>query len=206
LAQTLQYAAAHREQANASTRKWYAANRERVAEYQRQYRSANRERLADRNRAYREVTRDHRVEYQRRYARGRRSADPVYKLTHQLRVRLRSAVRRNLRSGSAVRDLGMPVAEFKARLESQFLPGMTWENWGSGEGTWQIDHVFPLAAADLSDRAQLLAVCNYRNLQPLWFADNVAKGDAVSPEAQSLFDGLVLTFRQEVADDQADVQ
>jgi hypothetical protein len=74
---------------------------------------------------------------------------------------------------------------------------MSWENWGSGSGKWQIDHIFPLAKADLTQRVQLLACCNWQNLQPLWFEDNVRKGDAVTPEAQQLFDGLVSQFQKE---------
>jgi hypothetical protein len=208
------YYAANRERILASNREYarqyHAANREQRSEYGRQYRADNSKRLAERQRLCRAAARD-RVnarnrEYMRQYRaanrgrsslyqRQRRAADPAYKLSLALRTRLRMAVSRDQRSGSAVRDLGMPIAEFKARLESQFLPGMTWENWGRGPGSWQIDHVYPLAAADLTDRAQLLAVCNYRNLQPLWFADNLAKGDSVSPEAQALFDELVSLFQ-----------
>jgi hypothetical protein len=176
--------------------KFYARNRTQVREQQRQYAAATRDKKANYMRKYRAENRKRVVESNWRCVRRRLSLDPAYRLLRALRVRLCAAVRGTYRSGSAVRDLGMPVAEFKARLEAQFLPGMAWENWGKGEGKWQIDHFFPLAAADLSDRAQLLAVCNYRNLQPLWFADNVAKGDSVSPEAQALFEELVLLFRK----------
>ncbi len=170
------YDIANREKRRAQQRARVAANRERSRAHARKYYEANREKVC-----------------QRMAARFRE--DEGYRLTHLLRCRMRNALARGHRAGSAVRDLGMPIAEFKARLESQFLPGMTWENWGSGPGSWQIDHVYPLAAADLTDRAQLLAACNYRNLQPLWFADNLAKGDSVSPEAQALFDELVSLFR-----------
>lgn len=135
-----------------------------------------------------------RSEYFLRYSKSRRSSDSDFRLRDNLRARLFAALRKSSRSGSAVRDLGCSVAELKARLESQFAPGMTWENWGKGLGTWQIDHIYPLAAADLTDRTQFLAVANWRNLQPLWSEDNNAKGDRVTPAAQALFDRLVAEF------------
>jgi hypothetical protein len=134
--------------------------------------------------------------------RRRRRERPSYRLAKNLRLRLRGAVRSNARSGSAVRDLGCSIEELKVHIERQWTGCMSWENWGSGPGTWQIDHVYPLAQTDLTSRTQLLAVCNWRNLQPLWHGDNVRKGDTVTPEAQQLFDGLVSEFtevRDEVA-------
>ena len=128
------------------------------------------------------------------YCRERRRVSPQVRLAHSMRSRLRDAVGRVARSGSAVRDLGCSIPELKAHLERQFLPGMTWDNWGGGPGRWQIDHIYPLAKSDLTDRSQLLAVCNWENLQPLWFEDNVRKGDTVTPDAQALFDRLRAEF------------
>lgn len=47
---------------------------------------------------------------------------------------------------------------------------MTWEN----RGEWHIDHIIPLASA--STEEELLALCHYTNLQPLWAFDNLSKG------------------------------
>jgi hypothetical protein len=77
-----------------------------------------------------------------------------------------------------VRDLGCSVEELKTHLESKFQTGMTWENWGRGFGKWNIDHVMPLSAFDLTERAQFLIACNYTNLQPLWYEENQSKGGA----------------------------
>jgi hypothetical protein len=130
----------------------------------------------------------------RSYESARRASDLPFRLRKTLRSRLADSLQGRRKSGSAVRDLGCSVADLKAHLERQFLPGMTWDNWGAGEGKWQIDHIYPLAKADLTVRLVVLAVCNWRNLQPLWFKDNNRKGDTVTPEAQQLFDGLVSEF------------
>lgn len=107
------------------------------------------------------------------YDRNKRSEDVQYRLVKNLRSRLAHAVRRGYKSGSAVKDLGLSVVDFKRYLESKFRLGMTWENWVTA---WHIDHVKPLSSFDLSDRTQLLEACHYTNLQPLYVEENLKKG------------------------------
>lgn len=151
-------------------------------------------RAADAPERLREIARK-RKEYRRLHQAKKYTDDLTHRLSVVLRSRLRSAVRNGQKRGSAIRDLGCTVDELKAHLERHFLPGMTWDKFGHGEGRWSIDHVFPMRRADLSDRAHVLAVCNWRNLRPEWFADNVRKSARVSREAKALFDGLVAHFR-----------
>lgn len=103
------------------------------------------------------------------------------KLADRLRQRLGHALRGRHRTGSAVRDLGCDIPALCTHLEDQFLPGMTWGNYGCSRGNWNIDHITPLSSVDLTDRNQLLSVCHYTNLQPLWYEDNVRKGSIVGP-------------------------
>lgn len=93
----------------------------------------------------------------------------------QLRTRLGAAIRGNFKTGSAVRDLGCSIAEFRDYIAAKFQPGMSWDNWGE----WHLDHIRPLAAFDLSDRARILVACHYTNYQPLWALDNRLKGASV---------------------------
>jgi len=62
--------------------------------------------------------------------------------------------------------------EMVTHLESQFEPGMTWDN----HGTWHIDHIKPCASFDFSDPEQQHECFHWSNTQPLWAADNIAKG------------------------------
>jgi hypothetical protein len=173
------------------------AHRRSSREAERRWRAAHPEAVRDRRRRRREADPESARRAPREYRRRRRGGDFDFRLRCNLRARLCSAVRRPSKSGSAVRDLGCSIEELKAHIERQWIGCMSWENWGSGSGKWQIDHIFPLAKADLTQRVQLLACCNWQNLQPLWFEDNVRKGDAVTPEAQQLFDGLVSQFQKE---------
>ena len=122
--------------------------------------------------------------------------NPTYRMQVLLRDRLRKAVKNNYKSGSAVRDLGCSIDELWQHLESQFRPGMTRENLGKA---WQIDHIYPMAAANLQDPVEFLAVNNWQNLQPLYSEENNRKKDSVTPEAQGLFNRLCETFRKDAA-------
>jgi hypothetical protein len=109
----------------------------------------------------------------RLYERERLNHDILFLLKKQLRRRLTEAVKNNQKSGSAIKDLGCSIEEFKRYLESKFQPGMTWDNYGE----WHIDHIRPLSSFDLSDPEQLKIACHYTNLQPLWAKDNLSKGN-----------------------------
>ncbi len=101
--------------------------------------------------------------------------DFSYRIKHQLRSRLRTALSRDYRSGVAIDYLGCSIEELKKHLESKFKVNMTWSNH-SVHG-WHIDHVLPLDAFDLTDIEQIKKACHYTNLQPLWSSDNWLKGN-----------------------------
>jgi hypothetical protein len=89
------------------------------------------------------------------------------KIAHHLRTRIRRAVK----TGSALKNLGCTIDELRRHLESKFSEGMTWDNYGE----WQIDHIYPLSKLNLEDPEQFKKACHYSNLQPLWRADNIRK-------------------------------
>jgi hypothetical protein len=69
--------------------------------------------------------------------------------------------------------LGCSYADARAWIESKFKRGMDWHN----AGDWEIDHVIPIAAFDLSNDAHVRRVNHYSNLQPLWREENRRKSD-----------------------------
>jgi hypothetical protein len=84
-------------------------------------------------------------------------------------------LKKNAKSGSAVRDLGCSIEQLKQHLESKFQTNMSWNNYGPTG--WHIDHIIPLSKFNLSIREELLKACHYTNLQPLWAIDNICKGN-----------------------------
>lgn len=119
----------------------------------------------------------------RLYKQNIRKNNILYKIADHLRTRLRSALKGNYKSGSAVEDLGCTIEELKQMLEKDFYPNpktgekMTWDNYG--KFGWHIDHIIPLSSFDLTNRFQLLEACHYGNLQPKWWFENLEKGSKI---------------------------
>jgi hypothetical protein len=99
--------------------------------------------------------------------------DVNYRLTCVLRARLNRAIKCSNKTGSAVRDLGCSIDEFKLHIESKFQSGMTWDNWS--KTGWNLDHKEPLGSFNLEDSEQLKKACHYTNLQPMWVKDHKLK-------------------------------
>ncbi len=66
--------------------------------------------------------------------------------------------------------IGCTPAELKDHIEKQFTPGMSWEV----KREIHIDHIIPLASATCEE--DVIKLCHYTNLQPLWARDNLVKG------------------------------
>lgn len=67
--------------------------------------------------------------------------------------------------------LGYSAEDLKIHIESLFLEGMSWENWGE----WQIDHIKPISSFNKNTNVKIVNSLN--NLQPLWAYDNIKKGN-----------------------------
>ncbi len=62
------------------------------------------------------------------YQINKRQTDLNFRLACNLRTRLSQALKSDLKSGSAVDDLGCSIEFFKAHLESKFISEMNWDN------------------------------------------------------------------------------
>jgi len=155
-----EYVEANKELVAARKKAWYEKNKERVLEKKKKYYEENKKEIIAR---------------EQMYIKNSVSA----KIRKILRTRLYQAVKKGYRAGSAVRDLGCSIEDFKMYLEEKFLSGMSWDNYGK----WHIDHVLPLSSFDLTSRGQVKKACHYTNLQPLWAGDNLKKG-AKTPESK----------------------
>jgi hypothetical protein len=97
---------------------------------------------------------------------------PLVKLRHSCRERVRRAVSGLLKMGHTKELLGCSYHFYKTFLERQFVPGMSWTNYGE----WHIDHKIPICKFDLTTLAGQKAAFHYTNTQPLWARDNLIKG------------------------------
>ena len=105
--------------------------------------------------------------------------DPAYKLKILLRGRLTKVIDRKKQSKRFTREIGCTLDELVVHLESQFYPDpktgeiMSWDNHGTNG--WHVDHIKPLNEFDLYDDEQFKEAANYKNLQPLWWWQNLQK-------------------------------
>jgi len=116
------------------------------------------------------------------YCRNKRRTDPQFKIASNTRCRINQAIRtaRNgYKSTHTLELLGCSAEFYVSYLESLFLPGMSWGNYGreTGKLCWEIDHIRPCASFDLTDPAQQQQCFHYLNTQPMWALDSHIKND-----------------------------
>jgi hypothetical protein len=186
------------------SRQYYLANRSTILEANARYASRNAQKLNDYKQRWASLNKAKRrlsvKQYdtrnrprRRNHDRKRYSLEPWFRLRSLLRNRQWYLLHRSKRAGSFVRDIGCDSKFLLHHITSQFTAGMTMDNHGT---VWHLDHIYPLSKADLTDRVQFLAAANWRNLRPMLGPENLEKSDAVTPEAQRLFDELVREFSQ----------
>lgn len=114
----------------------------------------------------------------------RRKNDINYKLKTILRGRIYHAINDNNKFDKTIEILGCSIQDFKLYLESKFLPGMSWNNyglWRKGQPmTWHIDHIIPCSAFDLSKEEEQKKCFHWSNMRPLWALENIMKGDKIA--------------------------
>lgn len=70
--------------------------------------------------------------------------------------------------------VGYSLEELVKHLESKFLPGMNWDNYGNKPECWEIDHIRPDSSFDYDsyEHPQFKECWALSNLQPMWSTDN----------------------------------
>jgi hypothetical protein len=125
---------------------------------------------------YRHASLDAYRTQRRRYMKFKNEADPCFKMASNLRSRISRAIRegKGQKSIKSIELLGCSLEEARLHLEKLFKPGMSWKNWG--RKGWHVDHIKPCKSFDLSRLSEQKKCFRYTNLQPLWWAENLAKG------------------------------
>ena len=184
-----EYRKSNKEKIKERKKEYYEANKEKIKEYY----EANKEKIKEHKKEYYKSNKEHKKEYYKsnkekikeyskvnkekinkqtlEYSNKRRKIDPLFKMTVNLRSRTYSAFKNKgyKKSSKTQEMLGASWEACKAHIEKQFTKDMTLDN----QGKWHIDHIVPLASANTEE--ELITLCNYLNLQPLWAKDNLEK-------------------------------
>jgi hypothetical protein len=113
------------------------------------------------------------IDYMQGYMKRQRASSPLMRMADRIRGATYVVLKKARDSKKAgLLGVGCTAAKLREHIESQFLPGMTWENFGS---EWEIDHKIPLTYAATVE--ELIELAHYTNIQPLWGRDNLSKID-----------------------------
>ena len=164
-------------------KEYKAKNKLRIKEYSRMRYLHNKEKINSMNQAWRTKNPD-KYKAVRKADRNNTMRRFYSDINFRLSTIIRNRIKHFITNGNGKRRcksmelLGVSMNEVRAYLELQFKSGMTWENYGY-KG-WHIDHIIPCASFDLTDPEQQRRCFHYTNLQPLWWHENLAKGDKLT--------------------------
>ena len=149
----------------------YLKHRDRIIVKMSEYSKDNKEQELIRKRRYYREDKNGMKNKIKEDRRKKYASDPLFRLTDLTRCAIRRAFAdtKIIKSARSSDLLGADKIVIRAWLESQFEAGMTWAN----QGLWHIDHIVPLASA--SNGSDIVKLCHYTNLQPLWGEDNRKK-------------------------------
>lgn len=167
--------AANPERKRANVSAWRAENPHKRQEIDRRHYL----KFADKKRAqaaqWSSRNHERRNENMRNWYREKRRTDPMYRLRSSVSAYLWWCLSTN-KAGRKTEDLlGYTIASLRLHLERQFLPGMSWDNYGD----WHIDHILPVSSFSFTapEDPDFRACWAITNLRPLWATDNLVKNN-----------------------------
>lgn len=143
---------------------WLSKNKIQYEEKCKEWATKNKQKKYLTQKEWRTNNREYFREHQRKYKALKRKNDPIFRITGNLRVRLRKTVKGINKSKKTMELLGCSIEEFKEHIKKKFKKGMTWNNYGKRE----LDHIKPCCSFNLIDLEQQKICFHYTNIQPLW--------------------------------------
>jgi hypothetical protein len=159
---------------NESQRKYKANNSDKSNEYIKKWRQDNKEDIKNKKNIYYENNKEKIIEQVTLYQKERMKTDSLYKLTRGIRSLILISFKNQFteKSKRTQEILGCTYEEFKLHLESQFDENMNWDNQGT---YWHMDHIKPISIA--ASKSEVYELNHYTNFQPLYWEDNLSKGN-----------------------------
>ena len=146
------------------SKNWYEENKERRKQYLKEYREKNIDKI-------RKTKRD--------YERNRKASDPLYKLITNFRTAIWTVLKESNvdKYGHYFDILQYTPEELINHLEKQFVPDMTWDNYG----IWHVDHKLPITSFDIQEMGdeEFMKCWCLDNLQPMWGEENIRKSNKI---------------------------
>lgn len=174
-----EYRLRSKEHISNKNKQYFADNKDKLIPKNKQYRENNKESIFAQRKEYRQRNQQHikqkREDYKPRRAykvRMRRQTDVSFRLEQNMRRRMHTALKSMSMSKTMIIQMQCNVETLKKWLEFQFEDGMTWQNMGT---FWEVDHILPVAAFDLTNQLDISVCFSWTNLQPLRKEENLKK-------------------------------
>jgi hypothetical protein len=183
----------NKEKVSKKNKEYKEKNKEKLSEYDKKYREDNKDKIKEQKKEYRERPEvkerfkqwwkdnpEKKKEYRKNYCKEkeREHRKRWYKSfkerkPHVLAWRnlLNNTLKRlnKNKENETIKLLGYSAIELKQHIESIFLEGMSWENYGE----WHIDHIKMVSEFDKETPVEV--VNSLDNLRPLWASDNCSR-------------------------------
>ena len=162
--QKKRWLAKHPEYKREYSKKWHAEH----PEYSKQYYAEHKKDPEYRKKRNKIGTKYHKRRYHN---------DLAYKLSENMSTAIYKSLKGNKNGYHWETLVGYTLEQLKEYLESLFRPGMSWENYGE----WHIDHIIPISLWKFSspEDREFKQCWALANLQPLWWEDNIRKGNKI---------------------------
>jgi hypothetical protein len=156
----------------ATRQKNYQKNIDKMREEKRVYGAKTKPQKAAYDIEYREANKKKIAAYKKAWS-FKMKDDPIYKIKKNLRRRVHHALMGENKSDNTFNLIGCSPEDFKTHIESLWLEGMSWDNYGPSG--WHVDHIKECHTFDLSDPIQQQECFHYSNQRPLWAKDNLSR-------------------------------
>lgn len=170
----------NKEYRNNQAKEWYQKNKEKKKIQSREYRQKNINtiRAYDRKRA--------KTEHRKQWKANKIKDDINFRMSNWCRNQIYRCINAKQKNKNNTFDiLGYTPEQLKQRLEMNFKPDMTWDNYGI---LWNIDHRKPLSLfkfinenGDINFNTLKLAN-SLANLKPLYVSENYSKNTKIEGE------------------------
>lgn len=159
-----------KDKASKYLKEYYKNNKEAASERASKYYENNKEETIKRSKEWRDNNKE---------AANKRVMDKYYSCEKtRMKYAMRQMIRKAALHGSKRKksrtdsELGYKETDLIRHIESKFLDGMTWDNYGE----WHIDHIKPIKMFFDEGVTCIKTINALSNLQPLWAVDNLSKG------------------------------
>ena len=171
----------NKEQSFANTKRYREADPQKNREASMRWYNKNKERVYNNNRQWTLLHPEKITQYA-----IKRYSTPKGRLSRNISCYLRQSIRQGKQGAHWENIVGYDVNKLRSHLEKQFLPDMSWDNYGSH---WHIDHKIPISAFNYNNYNDFdFKRCwGLKNLRPLWKKENLMKYNKLEKPFQPMF-------------------